>query len=169
MAGEEWEDMRIGITGHQRLADSARWSWVKQELDRLLSSSDPPLIGVSSLAIGADQLFAEAVLQHGGALEVVVPLAGYETAFSQGHDRQEYFRLLESASKQEVLEKHGSDEEAYLAAGQRVVDRSELLVAVWDGMPASGLGGTGDVVNYALQQEKKIIHLNPVTQEVNEL
>lgn len=161
--------MRVGITGHQRLAAPARWDWVKQELDRFLASVDRPLIGVSSIAIGADQLFADAVLQHGGALEVVIPFVGYESVFSEGHDRQEYFRLLESASKQEVLEKHGSDEEAYLAAGQRVVDRSELLVAVWDGRPAGGIGGTGDVVNYAMQQGKRIIHLNPNTQEVSEL
>ena len=161
--------MRIGITGHQRLADPARWGWVKQEINRVLSSAERPLIGVSSLAIGADQLFADAVLQYDGALEVVIPFVGYEFAFSEGHDREEYFRYLESASKQEVLEKHGSDDEAYLAAGLRLVDRSELLVAVWDGRPASGLGGTGDVVNYALEQGKRIIHLNPNTQEVNQL
>jgi hypothetical protein len=30
-----------------------------------------------------------------------------------------------------------------------VVEASELLVAVWDGEPARGLGGTADVVAYA--------------------
>jgi hypothetical protein len=29
------------------------------------------------------------------------------------------------------------------------VDRSDVLLAVWDGRPARGFGGTGDVVAYA--------------------
>lgn len=161
--------MKIGITGHQRLKDPAGWSWVRQEFDQLLSSATSPVTGITSLAIGADQLFANAVLQRGGLLDVVIPFAGYDHTFSEEHDREEYLRLLDRASNQEVLEGHHSDEEAYLASGQRVVDRSDLLLAVWDGLPAGGLGGTGDVVSYALQQEKKTIHLNPVTQEVRHL
>ncbi|MDQ3802310.1 MAG: hypothetical protein M3416_00415 [Acidobacteriota bacterium] len=142
---------------------------MERELDRLLSSLAPPLIGITSLAVGADQLFANAVLRRGGSLEVVIPFAGYERTFSEGRDRQEYTQLLQHALRTEVLEKHGSDEEAYFASGKRMVDQSELLIAVWDGLPATGLGGTGDVVSYALQQRIKTIHLNPITQEVEEL
>ncbi|MEO5877101.1 MAG: hypothetical protein ABIQ26_19070, partial [Streptosporangiaceae bacterium] len=40
-------------------------------------------------------------------------------------------------------------DEAYLVAGHRVVKRSDLLLAVWDGRPAGGLGGTADIVAYA--------------------
>jgi hypothetical protein len=36
-----------------------------------------------------------------------------------------------------------------MAAGAIVADRCERLIAVWDGRPALGLGGTGDVVRYA--------------------
>lgn len=161
--------MRIGITGHQRLREPAGWNWVKRELDGLLASSASPLVGITSLAVGADQLFADAVLEHRGSLEVVIPFAGYEFAFSSGREREEYARLLQRALRKEVLEKHGSDEEAYFASGKRMVDQSDLLIAVWDGLPASGLGGTGDVVSYAMQQGKRIIHLNPITQEVAEL
>jgi hypothetical protein len=37
---------------------------------------------------------------------------------------------------------------------------------VWDGEPAKGLGGTGDVVGYAVQKGKDLIHLNPVNRSV---
>lgn len=158
--------MRIGITGHQRLKEPSRWAWVTQELDRLLSSLAPPLIGVTSLAVGADQLFGNRVLEHGGLLEVVIPFAGYDLTFSEGHDREEFNRLLRHASKAELLQRQGSDQEAFFAAGKRVVDLSELVVAVWDGEPAAGLGGTGDVVNYAVLHGKGVMHLNPVRQEV---
>ena len=161
--------MRVGITGHQRLREPTGWDWVRRELDRLLSSFTPPLVGVTSLAAGADQLFADAVLRHGGSLEAVIPFDGYESTFSEERDRHEYLRLLQRALSKEVLEKFGSDEEAYLTSGKRMVDRSELLVAVWDGRPAAGMGGTGDVVSYATQQGKRIIHLNPLTQEIEGL
>jgi len=161
--------MRVGITGHQRLGESADWDWVSRELDRLLSSFAPPLVGITSLAVGADQLFADAVLRQGGTLEAVIPFAGYEMTFPEGRERQAYTRLLRQALKREVLEKHGSDEEAYLASGKLVADRSELLIAVWDGRPAGGLGGTGDIVRYAVQRGKQTLHLNPVTQEVSDL
>jgi hypothetical protein len=161
--------MRIGITGHQRLKEPANWKWVKEEIDRFLSSVSPPLICVTSLAMGADQLFASAVLRHGGALEVVLPFDEYEYTFNDTSARQEYARLLQHALKIEVLEKHDSDEDAYLAAGKRMVDTSELVLAVWDGKPAAGRGGTGDIVNYSIQQGKRTIHLNPITKKTAEL
>ena len=37
-------------------------------------------------------------------------------------------------------------EDAYRAAGEAVVERSDVLLAVWDGQPAKGIGGTGEVV-----------------------
>ena len=158
--------MRVGVTGHQRLKDASGWWWVEQEFDALLNSLPQPLIGVTSLALGADQLFARTMLRRGGSLEVIIPFAGYERTFNERQDRQEYYRLLQLASHVEVLDTPGPDEDAYFAAGKRVVDLSTLIVAVWDGGPAAGPGGTGDVVNYAAQQFKRTIHLNPLTREV---
>ncbi len=86
--------MRVGVTGHQRLPDSSAWDWVRSEFARLVASVRRPLLGVSSLAPGADQTFAEAVLAEGAELEVVAPFAGYETRFATAEDRGKYERLL---------------------------------------------------------------------------
>jgi hypothetical protein len=51
-----------------------------------------------------------------------------------------------------ALEYTESTEQAHLDGGRAVVDNSSLLVAVWDGQPARGLGGTADVVAYARQR-----------------
>lgn len=160
--------MRVGVTGHQRLKESASWSWVKLQLDQLLSSLSPPIVGITSLAIGADQLFATSVLEHGGSIEVIVPFGEYEFTFAEGHDREEYTSLLHRAIRAEVMSRQGSDEEMYFSSGRTIVNRSDLIVAVWDGKPAAGLGGTGDVVEYALKQRKRIVQINPVTQQVSE-
>jgi len=160
--------MRIGVTGHQRLSEASNWLWVREDLDRLLLCMQAPLIGITSLAIGADQLFAAAVLLHGGLLEIVIPFSGYESTFSEAFDRQEYDRLLLCAARVDILVTDGTKEEAYFAAGKEIVNRAELLIAVWDGKPAVGLGGTGDIVNYAQKRHLRIIHINPTTHTVTE-
>lgn len=141
--------MRFGISGHQELTSPEGWHEVEQGLRRILADATPPLIGVSSLAAGADQLFARLLLQLGGDLTVVLPFVGYERTFQRPDSRATYRRLLRRASEIETLDCHGSAQECFLAAGKRVVDRSDVLVAVWDGRPAQGIGGTGDIVDYA--------------------
>ncbi len=155
--------MKIGITGHQRLQNPASWKWVQQEMDDLLGAMPTPLVGISSLAVGADQLFANLILQRGGELEAIIPFDGYESTFVVDGDLEEFTRLLGCCTRSETLERLGSDEEAYFAAGKKVVDLADLIVAVWDGLPARGLGGTADAVKYASQQQKRTVHLNPIT------
>src|ERR1017187_8417436 len=73
--------VRFGISGHQELTSPEGWHEVEQGLRRILADATPPLIGVSSLAAGADQLFARLLLQLGGDLTVVLPFVGYERTF----------------------------------------------------------------------------------------
>jgi hypothetical protein len=161
--------MKIGITGHQNLDDESLWRWVKLEFDKLLNNFSGDLVGVSSLAVGSDQLFARTILESDGKLLVIIPFDGYELKFPRGKERESYFNLLHEASSVEVLDKEGSEEASYFAAGKKVVDISDLLIAVWNGLPAAGLGGTGDVVHYALQNKRKVFHINPMIQKVSEL
>ena len=161
--------MRVGITGHQRLAGPGDWQWVQTELETLLSRLPGPIQGFTSLAIGADQIFAEAVAECGGSFTALIPFAGYEEKFAEGGDRNAYYRLLAQAADVEVLKASASNREAYLKAGQQVVLRSECLIAVWNGQPAAGLGGTADVVNYARQIGKQVFHLDPVNRSVSEM
>ena len=159
---------RIGITGHQRLSALLDWRWVEEAMGNTLSSFPGPLNGFTSLAVGADQLFAELILKCGGVLTVIVPFTDYETKFAEGTNRDKYNRLLAQAATVEVLHSAGSNREAYFKAGKQVVHRSELLIAVWDGKPAAGFGGTADVVAYARQCSKPVVHLDPVNRTVNE-
>lgn len=154
--------MIIGITGHQRLHDDADWTWVANTLRSALSGISSPLVGISSLAVGADQLFAELVLARGGALHVVLPFPNYADTFHEGAHLEHYRTLLDQATHVEVLPARSTREESYLSAGQRVVDLSDQLWAVWNGGKAEGLGGTGDVVYYAKSIGRPILHIEPV-------
>ena len=158
--------MKLGITGHQELTDPRDWDWVKVKMDELLGTLPRPIVGVTCLAVGADSLFARLVLQHSGLIEAVIPLPGYELTF-QGNDRDDYRWLIGRASKVTTLPRQSTDKESYFEAGKSVVDVADLVIAVWDGKPAKGLGGTGDIVEYARHQQKAMVHLDPVRHEVN--
>jgi hypothetical protein len=149
--------MKIGITGHQRLKDSAGWEAVQVQLDEALDRAGLPLIGLTSLAIGADQLFAESILARGGSIEAIIPFDGYELKFEEGAARQANQQLLRRASKVEVLQRgEQSEEKAYYGAGKRIVELCDRMIAVWDGRPAAGLGGTADVVAYSRLMQKPL-------------
>jgi hypothetical protein len=49
--------------------------------------------------------------------------------------------------------------DAYKQAGEYVVDHCDVLIAVWDGQPARGRGGTAEVVKYAREQNRPIIRV----------
>lgn len=141
----------IGISGHQRAPEIA-WQLMEQRLPSILEP--PPFQGVSSLAAGADQIFAEVVLRLGGELRVVLPSIDYESTFEALKDLRRFEALLSRAHSVEVLDYMEPSEDAFLAAGRRIVDLCDLLVALWDGHPAKGIGGTADIVSYAQDQGK---------------
>jgi hypothetical protein len=153
--------VKVGITGHQSLAEPQDWDWVKLEMDALLTKLPEPIIGLTCLAVGADSLFAQLVLQHHGSIEAVLPFPGYERKL-QVHDWEEHRRLLTGAAKVTTLPRQSTDEESNLVAGKNVVDLADLVIAVWDGQPAKGLGGTADIVEYARRRKKALVHLDPV-------
>lgn len=158
--------MIIGVTGHQTLPGESSWTWVRRTLASLLAGAPPPWSGISSLAAGADQLFAELALGLGAELHVVVPFAAYESAFANAEERERYLTLLAHARSVEVCAERTTAEESFLAAGQRMVDRADRLIAVWNGAPARGLGGTADIVAYAMQRGIDVLHVNPSSREV---
>jgi hypothetical protein len=137
--------------------DSA-FSALKQGAVDMQSETDGGRRGlqvISALAEGADRMVADAGLAHGAALVAVLPFprAVYLQDFPDERSKQDFMRLLAAAA--EVVELDGvasSDEDrnaAYSAVGEAVVARSDLIFALWDGRPANGPGGTGEIVTYA--------------------
>ncbi len=140
---------RIGCTGHQNIRGQTRRNVASAVATELNTSKDDKLIGYTSLAEGADQLFAFSLLAAGGELHVVIPSAGYESSFQSESARATYLALLGLATETRTLPFEAPSEDAYLAAGREVADCADVLLAVWDGEGAAGKGGTGDVVAYA--------------------
>jgi hypothetical protein len=160
--------MIVGVTGHQDLGSPSAEAWVIDTIDGLLERY-AVTEGVSSLAVGADQLFARALLSRGIPLVAVVPSRGYERTFESSDDRRSYEELLTRAAAVISLDHPAPSEEAFLAAGQEVVRRCDTLFAIWNGKPAKGLGGTADIVQYARSRGVPVIHANPTTATIQTL
>ncbi len=154
--------MRVGITGHRRFKDPSALAWAEEALREKLRQYKQ-ICGLTSLAKGADQIFACTVLELGGQLEAVLPFPGYGESFDDAGETDGFRELIRRCAKVTTLQFAGSKNRSYLAAGQYVADHCDLLVAVWDGKPAAGLGGTADVVAYARREGKKVYQINPAT------
>jgi hypothetical protein len=127
---------------------------IRAELDRR-----PAAYAYGSLANGADILAAEALLERGTELHVVLPFAEDEfvaasVADSGGDWVARYARCRSAATQvthatddafldDDVLYRYGSELAMGLALLRaRFVDGDSLQLAVWDGRPARGGAGT---------------------------
>lgn len=154
--------MTVGITGHQDLSNYDI-NWIRYSIRRFLSDNEVG-IGYSSLAIGADQLFVRTLIDFKINYGVIIPCRQYSKTFKSEFDRKEYSFLLEKAYKALTLDYDEPSEDAFYQAGIKIIELSDTLLAVWDGKPARGLGGTGDIVRHAKDAYKKVFHINPINQ-----
>lgn len=150
----------VGVTGHTNLTHRSAVLVHREFLD-LLRPRANELVGMTCLARGADQIFADAVLELGGALEVVIPANDYFTGISNPVSRERCETYLGAAASTVTMPYETSGPPAYLSASQYLIDRCEVLLAVWDGAPMTGSGGTADAVAYARERGRSIVVVWP--------
>jgi hypothetical protein len=172
--------LTLGVTGHRvdqlngqaerieaQIGDMI--AAIRAELDRMAQTEaaffapQPPQIRlISPLAEGADQFAARVALANGYPVDAVLPFErlAYEEDFAPGEARDGYHDMLAAATC--VLELPGSRDAplaAYVMAGRTTIAHCDLLIAVWDGAPPRGRGGTAEVVEIALLEGRPILHL----------
>ena len=160
----------VAVTGHSQLGDSATTRFVASTFDMLLAQlqHDHPagLVALSGLAAGADTLFAEAALARAIALEACLACAELIENFTPGAARDHHLMLRKRSRRIHTLPFTERSNAAYMALGRWLVDTSDLLIAAWNGLPAVAEGGTGDVVAYARQQGRPVIHIHTVQRTI---
>jgi len=159
--------MTAGITGHQKLGDTHVVQWIEGSIE-YAARRRAFTLGLTSLAVGADQLFAEVLRRCGILFDVVVPCEDYESTFDDVGKRN-YLDLLTSAHSVIVLPFDTPSEDAFFEAGRRIVNDADFVVAVWDGLGSRGYGGTADIVGYARQLHKPVLHINPARRTIKQL
>ncbi|MDD2366990.1 MAG: hypothetical protein PHN84_12580 [Desulfuromonadaceae bacterium] len=171
--------INVGVTGHRSISNEDK---VRQQIFEILtgrwrealtitsvikldSASSLPIAftAISPLAEGADRLVAEVVLTTAeGRLEVPLPMSGaeYKKDFSTPESKQQFDLLLLKAVR--AYERHPLHEtydpqvSKYLWAGNEVVRSSDIIIAIWDGKPAKGTGGTAQIVDLAKESGKPV-------------
>lgn len=118
-------------------------------IDELAPHAGDDLVGVSCLARGADSIFARAVLDLGGKLDVVLSAADYREHKVQPEDQPQFDELIRRATSVRTMPFAEAGRMAYEAANEALVSSCDRLIAVWDGQPGVDKGGTGSVVEYA--------------------
>jgi hypothetical protein len=138
---------RIGITGHTNLTPAT--VPLVADAVRTALSDEEDLAGVTCLARGADQVFARVVLDLGGTVHVVLPSADYREHEVDPDNEDEFDALLDRAATVHTMPFPRSSPAAFMAASEHMLARVDSLIAVWDGQPSTGYGGTADVVDAA--------------------
>ena len=162
--------LRAGVTGHRFIAedDTAVVAAVRDALGQIeerrrngTAATPVDLTVVSALAEGADRLVARQAMLLGARLEVVLPLPrdDYLADFGSHPSKAEFHELLGQAAAVTELAADGRREEAYERAGRAVVDRSDVVLALWDGRAARGRGGTAEIVSYAREQHVPVLRI----------
>ena len=161
---------RIGIVGHRYLASKETVAFVAATCLGILKEQQVEhknVSALSALAEGSDTLFAEAAVALNIRLEIVRPFEEYATDFTDSSARQRYERLRSVAYCETRLANASRSDAAYIEAMRWIVDNSSLLLAVWDGSPARGSGGTGDATARANLIKCDWIHMNVTDLSVN--
>ena len=167
--------LRIGVSGHRlppKLPEESE-APLRSHLDRILAAiaatvrkagTATALVIVSSLAEGSDRIVAEAGLATGFVLQVVLPFrrAEYAFDFETQASRTEFKQLLARAG--DVFELDGGADErprAYEAAGLFMLANVDVLIAIWDGEAAAGIGGTAQIVERAIADGLVVVWIEP--------
>jgi hypothetical protein len=161
--------LSIGITGHRPNRMHIGVARVEARLVQVLRAlhkgvgREEKSAAVSALAEGSDRLFAKVALGLGFDLRILLPFnsVDYETTFGDAAATHLYHALLVRASQITELPGTLTDSTAgYEAVGRLTVEQSDVLIAVWDGKPAAGRGGTPEIMQYALDLDRPVIWID---------
>jgi hypothetical protein len=137
---------RIGVTGHRLLAPHpGLTAAVDAALAAIEVRRPAPRALVSGFAEGADELVAACALDRGWELHALLPLPVEEHATDMQRPA-DFRRLLARATVVEEIAPPLPRPDCYRAQGIALLERSDELMAIWNGAKARGPGGTGELV-----------------------
>lgn len=159
----------IGITGHRDVRPQdlpgleATLRGVLRDFRQRYPST--PLTIISALAEGADRIAARIGLEEGARLVAPLPMRRelYEADFPTEASRQEFAELLSrawswfelpllpGATDDEVSVYGPARDRQYAYVGAYLARNSQVLIALWDGIPLELVGGTAFIVEFQLK------------------
>lgn len=137
---------------------------------------------VTALAEGSDRVVAETILEYDekSIIEVFLPLtiSDYKKTFKNPDDQTftdlfdkardiKQLRQIDLSNDPEICDLSTNSnnttninlarKEAFKRAGQHIVNHCDVLIAVWDGEKSKGIGGTFEVIEFAISKKRPVI------------
>jgi hypothetical protein len=175
--------LTIGVTGHRRLQINSADAHHMEESVRLVlgtlrssleqvvtadasffSAHPPRLRIISMIAEGADVLVCNVARSMKIQISCVLPFPAndYLQDFTTPERARMTSQAIDDAAARLVLPgSRNEGDRAYERANQVILAHSDILLAVWDGARAAGRGGTGDVVQAAVDAAVPTVVVNP--------
>jgi uncharacterized membrane protein len=175
--------LTIGVVGHRRIAgyeiDRIRSQIKEIILNFQAQAPHTPIVLISSMAEGADQLAAEVAVEIEGVYVIAIlpfPVDEYEKDFVSDSKMDTFRALLESVDKvllakdfyskielnkqalDHVRFSPDSDRErdlAYRDCGRLVSQQAHALIAIWDGKLSNLVAGTADTVAHRILSSRE--------------
>ena len=153
--------MIIAFTGHRPhklgryVLPNPIYIKICQSIDKYLKELKPEKI-ISGMALGIDQWAANIAIKNKIPFIAAVPFLGQEGKWNND-SRKTYSILLRKAVRQVIVCQGAYSVEKMQIRNEWMVDRCDLLIAVWDGTK----GGTGNCVDYAKKINKEILRIDP--------
>jgi CheY-like chemotaxis protein len=158
----------VGVTSHRNIP-AREIEPIRQRVRDFLARlrrdfPDLPLVVLSALAEGGDQLVAQEALAAGARLVAPLPLPRelYVEDFPDPAVRARFEALCNQAEVVQLptlrehqprhdIESAGlARDRQYAKAGVYIASHCHILLAIWDGRTSGQLGGTAQIVNYHL-------------------
>ena len=152
------KQITIGITGHRDIVITTQ---LKQDIrDFFINLQNRETKLLSPLADGADRLVADIYLEvFKDKAHLIVPMPFNQKRYMEDFNnksKEEFLEYLKVAD--EVFEVENTQGCNYKSVGVYVADKSDTLLALWDGTFNAKSGGTGDIVAYAREQGREVVH-----------
>lgn len=154
--------MIITITGHRpnKLGNEYGMNGlysqkIYKKLSEIVDEMQPKKV-ISGMALGVDLIWANLAIKKRIPLIAAIPFEGQEKKWPSS-SQQIYLKTLSQASQKIVVCSGGYASWKMQKRNEWMVDNSDLLIVVWDG----SAGGTFNCVNYAVDNSRDILRINP--------
>lgn len=161
----------VGISGHRNLKTSKIAEYQKKLKEKLQSivdkNPDKEVIVLSPLADGADRLMVYAAKELGLRYEILLPMPiEYYVWDFDDESFDEFYNLFIGARSSNAVElcqgntygsiaEYGDERDCqYQKVGREIVDKSDLMIFLWDQKANDLVGGTSDIFNYTRNEKK---------------
>ena len=151
---------RCCFTGHRPEKLSLSEAEVKPLLEKAIDTAieNGFTTFITGMAPGVDIWAAEIVLEkkkHNTALHLIcaVPHPGFENKRGE-YEKERYMHIIQNADYTTTISDHYF-RACYQRRNEFMVDRSNLVIAVWNGMPS----GTKNTIDYANRKCVRVVNV----------